>query len=239
MPKALAIETSGRIGSIALADEGQVVSESQFPHGLKHAAEIIPIIDRLCRERHWLPADLQQLYVSAGPGSFTGLRIGITLAKTLAFATGIKLVAVPTVRVLVENAPPNATHAIIVLDAKRDQIYAARFERAGEMWLQREPAHLDSLASMLACCPRPVHLLGDGIPFHEKFIPMDDAGITVTAPDSWPARATVVARIGMELAAAGQFADPYRLTPIYIRLPEAEEKRLAAVTSDSNTTSPR
>jgi tRNA threonylcarbamoyladenosine biosynthesis protein TsaB len=231
MPKALAIETSGRTGSIALADEGRVIAESQFPHGLKHAAEIIPIIDRLCRERNWRPGDLQELYVSAGPGSFTGLRIGITLAKTLAFATGIRLVAVPTVRALVENAPAEARHAIIVLDAKREQIYTARFERAGQAWLEREPAHLDSLTAMLARSPRPVQLLGDGIPFHEKFIPKDDAGVVATGSDLWPARAAVVARIGMELAASGHFADPYRLTPIYIRLPEAEEKRLAATQS--------
>src|SRR5947209_9406441 len=115
MPRAIAIETSGRIGSVALVEGGgAVVAEEHFPHGLKHAAEILPMIDRLCRARGWKAADFEQLYVSAGPGSFTGLRIGITLAKTLAFAMGLKLVAVPTLRVLVENAPAEANHVIIV-----------------------------------------------------------------------------------------------------------------------------
>src|SRR5206468_539320 len=82
------------------------VTEEQFPHGLKHAAEIVPMLDRLCRGHGWSPRDVEQLYVSTGPGSFTGLRIGVTLAKTMALATGVKLVAVPTVRVLAENAPP-------------------------------------------------------------------------------------------------------------------------------------
>src|SRR5690349_16550235 len=127
--RALAIETSGRTGSIALVEGGAVVTEDEFPHGLQHAAEIIPRIDRLCRERGWTPVDLRELYVSAGPGSFTGLRIGVTLAKTLAFATGGKIVAVPTVSVLVRNAPPGAMHVMIVLDAKRDQIFTARFVR--------------------------------------------------------------------------------------------------------------
>ncbi|HEX2971227.1 MAG TPA: tRNA (adenosine(37)-N6)-threonylcarbamoyltransferase complex dimerization subunit type 1 TsaB [Tepidisphaeraceae bacterium] len=228
MPKAIAIETSGRVGSIALADQGRVLTECQFPHGLKHAAEIIPLIDRLCRAQEWTPRDIEELYVSAGPGSFTGLRIGITLAKTLAFANGVKLVAVPSVRVLVENAPAEAQQVIIVLDAKRDQIFTARFERSSEGWLEREAAHLDSLTAMLARSPRLVYLLGEGIPYHRKFVPEGDSSIVVTAEEFWRARAGAVAELGMGMAKRGEFADPYKLTPIYIRLPEAEEKRLAA-----------
>src|SRR5207253_5933848 len=148
MRRALAIETSGRIGSVALVEGAAIVAEEQFSHGLKHAAEMVPMIDRLCRERGWTATDFAQIYVSAGPGSFTGLRIGITLAKTLAFATGLRLVAVPSVRVLAENAPPDARHLIIVLDAKRDQVFTARFERIGHEWIQREDAHLDILSSM-------------------------------------------------------------------------------------------
>src|ERR1700742_766157 len=91
MPRAIAIETSGRIGSVALVDGDTVLPEAQFQHGLKHAAEIVPTIDRLCCARGWQPKDVEHLYVSVGPGSFTGLRIGVTLAKTLALATGVKL----------------------------------------------------------------------------------------------------------------------------------------------------
>ena len=228
MPKSLAIETSGRIGSVALALEGRVIAESEFPHGLKHAAGIVPMIDSLCRQQGWSAKDFQEIYVSAGPGSFTGLRIGITLAKTLAFATGAKIVAVPSVRVLVENAPAEAQHVIIVLDAKREQIFTARFQREGDCWLERETAHLDSLAAMLARSPRPVYLLGEGIPYHQKFIPPDDESVKTTGQATWQARASVVAKIGTEMARAGEFADPYQLTPIYIRVPGAEEKRLAA-----------
>lgn len=224
MPRALAIETSGRIGSIAVVEDGRVVREEQFPHGLQHAAQIIPIIDRLTREQNWSPRDIDELYVSVGPGSFTGLRIGVTLAKTMALATGVKIVAVPSVRVLVENAPAEARHVIIVLDAKRDQIFTARFERVGDAWTEREPAKLDSLAAMLARSPRPVHLLGEGLPHHETFIPPGDSSIVTTPPELWRARAAAVAAIGFPLARAGRFADPFTLTPIYIRRPEAEEK---------------
>jgi tRNA threonylcarbamoyladenosine biosynthesis protein TsaB len=222
--RALALETSGRIGSVAAVIDGAVVAEEEFAHGLQNAAQILPIIDRLTRARSWTPRDVDELYVSIGPGSFTGLRIAVTLAKTMAMATGVKLVAVPTVRVLVENAPTDAQHVIIVLDAKREQIFTARFARVADEWVEREPAKLDSLTAMLKRSPRPVHLIGEGIPYHEKFIPRDDLSVVVVPPEAARARASVVATIGHAMARRGEFADPQRLTPIYIRRPEAEEK---------------
>ena len=106
-----------------------LLHQETFEHGLQHAARIIPAIDDLCRQAQVEAKDIQEVYVSAGPGSFTGLRIGITLAKTMAFATDARIVAVPSVRALVENAPDDAQRVIIVLDAKRDQIFTAAFER--------------------------------------------------------------------------------------------------------------
>jgi tRNA threonylcarbamoyladenosine biosynthesis protein TsaB len=138
----------------------------------------------------------------------------------MALAMGVKIVAVPTVNVLAANTPADAKHVIIVLDAKREQIFTARFD--GEA--VGEPAHLDSLTAMLQRAPRPVHLLGEGIPYHGKFIPKDDPDVIVTPPELWRARAAVVATIGQAMAKRGEFADPDRLTPLYIRKPEAEEK---------------
>jgi tRNA threonylcarbamoyladenosine biosynthesis protein TsaB len=225
MPRGVAIETSGRVGSVAIVRDRTVVVEEQFPHGLQHAAQIVPIIDRLTRAQGWSPRDVDELYVSIGPGSFTGLRISVTLAKTMALATGVKLVAVPTVRVLAENASADARHLIIVIDAKRDEVFTARFERGADHSLvEREPAHLDALLDMLARAPRPVHLLGEGIPYHEKFLPKDDTAVIVTPPELWRARASAVAKIGTEMSARGEFTDPFALVPIYIRRPEAEEK---------------
>jgi tRNA threonylcarbamoyladenosine biosynthesis protein TsaB len=224
MPRGLAIETSGRAGSLAIAEDGRVLAEEQFSHGLKHAAGIVPIIDRLCHGRGWKPGDIEEIYVSVGPGSFTGLRVGITVAKTLAFATGARIVAVPSVDVLARNAPAGWHNLIIVLDAKRDQIFTASFENRDGTPVSREPAHLDSLQAMLERTPRPAHLLGEGIPYHEKFVPKDDPRLLLTEPGIWQARASVVAELGARLAREGQFADPMQLTPIYIRRPEAEEK---------------
>jgi len=212
-----------------------MVAEDQFPHGLRHAAEIVNRIDALCQSVRWKPGDLAHVYVSIGPGSFTGLRIGITLAKTLAFATCAKLVAVPSVEVLAQNAPPGWQNAVIVLDAKRDQIFTAHFANKDGQPIEAEPAHLDSLAAMLERSPRPVHLIGEGIPFHERFISQAGPGVIITPPELWQARASAVAEIGATLASRGQFVSPDLLTPLYVRKPEAQEKleeriRLGAAT---------
>jgi tRNA threonylcarbamoyladenosine biosynthesis protein TsaB len=170
--------------------------------------------------------------VSVGPGSFTGLRIGVTAAKTIAFATGAKLIAVPTTRVLLANAPPDAREAVIVLDAKRGQIFTARFvcddgngDAEGD-WSEAEPEHLDTLAAVLSRCGRPMHLIGEGLPYHAPAAQED--GVVVTPESTWQARAAAVAALGDGKAAAGEFTDPFRLTPVYVRRPEPEEKRLAA-----------
>jgi tRNA threonylcarbamoyladenosine biosynthesis protein TsaB len=230
MTRGLAIETSGRLGSVAIVEDGQVVGEDSFAHGLKHAAEMVPRIDALLKTREWAPADVREIYISVGPGSFTGLRIGVTLAKTLAFATGAKIVAVPTVMVLARNAPQEARDLVIVLDAKRDQIFTARLHRedAGE-WAVAEAAHLGTLAEMLGRGPRPVHLIGEGIPYHAKFLPKEDDSVIIMPEDFWRARAGAVAEIGWGMARAGQFTEAQALTPLYIRKPEAEEKFEASV----------
>jgi tRNA threonylcarbamoyladenosine biosynthesis protein TsaB len=225
MPRAIALETSARSGSVALIEsDGTLLAEQQFPHDLKHAAALISILDGLTKSHSWTPADIQEIYVSAGPGSFTGLRVGITVAKTLALSLGARIVAVPSTDVLVRNTPGDWQHAVVVLDAKRGQIFTARYTRQGGAITQDEPAHLDTLAGMLARSPRPVHLIGEGIPYHRPAIPQDDPQVVVAPEDAWRPRAAVVARLGWQLARAGHFTDPDRLTPIYLRRPEAEEK---------------
>ncbi len=236
MLRALAIETSGRIGSVALVEDGQVVAADSFAHGLQHAATVLPMIDRLTRARGWSPGQVEHVYVSAGPGSFTGLRIGITLAKTLAMSVGCKVVAVPSTRVLLMNVPDDAREAIVVLDAKRGQIFTARFTRSpgvpiGDLknaWIENEREHLDALAAILNRAGRPVHLIGEGIPYHRASIPAGVPQVIVTDESTWRARAEAVAAIGADMAKSNLFADPLKLTPIYVRLPEAEEKRLIA-----------
>lgn len=224
----LALETSGRLGSVALFRNDSLIEERTYPHGLQHAAAVVPMIDALCRDHSVTPKQLEQIHVSVGPGSFTGLRVGITLAKTLAFSTGAKIVAVPSAEVIVHNLPPDARHGIVVLDAKRGQIFTARYTRDEHgKWKAVEPAHLDTLGKMIERSPKPVHLIGEGIPFHRKSIEASH-DVIVSDESLWTPRAAVVGQLGAAIAAGGAFVDPFHLLPTYVRLAEAEEKRLIA-----------
>ena len=221
--RALALETTSRLAQTALVEDGCVIASDAFSTGLKHTAHLVPMIDALCRSRRWRPGEITEIYVSIGPGAFTGTRIGVTLAKTLAFATGAGLVALPTPRVLVENAPPEATDLLVVIDARRGKVWVQRFSRARDTWQAARP-ELTDLASALAASPRPIWLIGEGVAYHTEAIDPGDRAIHV-AGDHQP-RAWIVAGLGWQEARAGHFTDPFALRPVYVRRPEAEEKRL-------------
>jgi len=236
--KILAIETSGRMGSAAIGtavfgdsgDEGgvrqvQMVEAVRLPGSMSHASELIPAINRMFERHGWPSHSITDVFVSIGPGSFTGLRIGVTLARTLAWSLDARIVAVPTVDALARNAletdPPPA-HLAVVLDAKRRQIYTAAFDIKQGKMIKTIDACLSDPTDFFSRCPKPLAVLGEGVAYHREAI--DASGVSVLDETLWPGRAENVFHVGLELAAAGQYAPRSELMPLYIRRPEAEEK---------------
>ncbi len=142
-PVILAVETSSRIGSVALALAGNLLVEQTFSASLRHSAEIFPTIRQLLAQQHLPPAAIDQVYVSIGPGSFTGLRIAVAAAKSMHLAGGARIVAVDSLDVIAANVSDAAVAPMIqnhgdwpiagcrlatVLDAKRGQFFAAVYE---------------------------------------------------------------------------------------------------------------
>jgi tRNA threonylcarbamoyladenosine biosynthesis protein TsaB len=229
VPNILAIETSSRAGSVVLATGPTVVGEHVLRADQRHAAELMPAIERLTRAAGWAPGDIGHLYLSIGPGSFTGLRIAVALARSLAHALGTKIVAVPSLDVIAENAPPEFATVVPILDAKRGQVFTALYVRgAGGMLERQGEPRLMTLAEIaaeaVAAAPveSTVALLGEGLEYHQQAVPA--SGRFVQLPkELWTPQARTVHRLGWALAQAGGFADPATLLPTYIRLPEAEE----------------
>ncbi|MCG3180964.1 MAG: tRNA threonylcarbamoyladenosine biosynthesis protein TsaB [Phycisphaerae bacterium] len=223
-PRAVAVETSSRLGSIAVSQGGRILASRAFTQQRRHAVELLPTLDATLAELGWRSDDIDEIYVSAGPGSFTGLRISITFARTMAKAVGCRLVLVPTVHVLAANAPPDVAHLAVVLDAKREQIYTAVFSRPapGRPLAEVLPVALRTPAEMLAAAPRPLHLLGEGIDYHRDALTVGPDVIELPR-DLWPPRAESVCRIGWAMACRGEFTAPQDAIPVYIRKPEAEE----------------
>jgi len=221
----LVIETSSRVGSVAIATESDLVRAERLPGLMRHAGELMPAIDGMLKQADWPADSLTDAYVSIGPGSFTGLRIAVTVARTLAWSIGARIVAVPTVDGLSRNvlsATPRPEHVAVILDAKQAQVFAAAFTLRNGQYEKVIDAHMAPPADFLARCPRPLAVLGEGIPYHRPAI--DAAGVAVLNEDLWCPRAEHVLTIGRILARAGRFTPGGELLPLYIRRPEAEEK---------------
>lgn len=221
----LGLETSGRLGSVALADETGVVASAGLFGEMKHVSELMPAIDGLLKDQDWPADSLTDVYVSIGPGSFTGLRIGVAIARTLGWSIGARIVAVPTMNCLACNAleaRPAPAHLALVLDAKANLMYTAVFELRDGEYVKTVDACLAEPRAFLSRCPRPLAVLGEGVPRHRAAI--EASGATILPAELWPGRAENVIRVGAVLAEQGQFTAPGDLVPLYIRRPEMEER---------------
>ena len=218
----LAIETSGPRGGIALLDDSAgptLVDEVSLAADTRHARDLFVAIQGACRRAGWQPRGIDVVAVSIGPGSFTGLRIAVTLAKFVAWDTGAKVVAVPSLRALAENAPADRARVATILDAKRGGLYASLFERQGETLAEVFGPAVIEPADLAPRLARPALVLGRGIPKASAAL----AGFDLAPADLWDARPSAVARLGWALHQRGDYADPLRLEPVYLRRPEAEE----------------
>ena len=248
-PYNLAIETASRPGSITLGLGEQLLGTTQLPDlargksapntKRRNALDLMPAIDQLTRRHSVTPSDLSQVYISIGPGSFTGLRIAVATAKTLASVLDLKLVAVPTTQVVAQNASsdpviqanPKIEYVAVCLNQKRDTVYAQLFHRNDNQWAPHSPAALQTMHDLLATAPRPLAVIGHPIP--EVPDQLRD-GVTFLDSQLATGRSEMLWKLGIALAAQSRFTPPHELLPLYARPPEAEElwaKRHAASSS--------
>jgi len=215
-PVSLAIETSSRISSVALSRDDVMLAEIRMPPQRRHTVDLLPTIDALCRDHTVQRSDIGQVYVSVGPGSFTGLRIAVASVKMLAMTMDVQIVAVPTIEVIAAEAPAEHRVVVVGLNSKREQMYAAVYEREDGKLIERVSPALRTPAELCDALDGPAVLLGDHLPAYDW-----PASVTVLPAEAAQPRASVVWRIGRAMAAAEMFADPWTLAPLYVRPPEA------------------
>ncbi|MFP4057168.1 MAG: tRNA (adenosine(37)-N6)-threonylcarbamoyltransferase complex dimerization subunit type 1 TsaB [Candidatus Brocadiia bacterium] len=215
----LGIETSGQLGSVALRRAGRALNERVVPQRLGHGALLFVELKALFEEAGLRPADIDLVAVSQGPGSFTGLRIGLTAARATACALGRPLVGVPSLDVLARNAPPDIPRVATVLDAKRGDVYACIYGRRGSRLVRRTAYQVVPAESLEL--PAPCIVLGDAV---ERYRPLlARQGATLAPEETWRPRAAVVAQLGEALWRQGQRQELHAIEPLYLRRPEAEE----------------
>jgi tRNA threonylcarbamoyladenosine biosynthesis protein TsaB len=217
--RVLAVETSTRAGGVALLEDERVRGEYLLDVSATHSERLMPAVDRLLADVGWAAADLQGLAVAVGPGSFTGLRIGLSAVKGLGLALGLPIAAVPTLDAMASALPFAALPICPILDARKGEVYCSLYRWDGS-GVQREWEYLalapDRLAARLT---EPVILLGDGSALvrtpHGRLAP----------PHRRLPSAAAVAVLGLDRLTAGQTVSAAELVPIYLRPSEAELKR--------------
>jgi tRNA threonylcarbamoyladenosine biosynthesis protein TsaB len=223
VPLVLAIETSGAVGSAAVRlDDGRTF-ERVFPEGTTHGTGLLPACEAALADAGRRVADVEVIAVSLGPGSFTGLRVGVSAAKGLAFALGADLVGVSTLDVLARNAPADSEDRVVpVLDARRGHVHAAFYSLDADGMIRLSEDLVlppDRLAAMLET---PVTLLGDGLRRYPEHL----AGLGRVLPEeTWRARAAVVAEIAAREHAGGRRDEIHAAEPLYRRIPSPEAAR--------------
>jgi tRNA threonylcarbamoyladenosine biosynthesis protein TsaB len=218
----IAVETSCRAGAVALGRGDELLDVRSLGPTGRHAGDLLPELDALLREHGVTPKDLKEVYVSAGPGSFTGLRVGITTVRTLGqMIPDVRIVAVPTARAAAENlSRADWTNLAVLLAAKENTAHITLFHRSdpNEEFRLAVPPFLAEPAEFLNRAPRPVVLTGEALDFLNvewpaDVFPADPALHLPTAEGVW--------RVGHRAARRGEFVPWNELLPVYARRPEA------------------
>ncbi|GAF96056.1 unnamed protein product, partial [marine sediment metagenome] len=169
--KILAVETSTRTLSIAIRDQNSVLAEYKGDGGLRHSQDLIPGINSLLKKINSKLSDIDCFAISIGPGSFTGLRIGVSILKGLNLVTGIPIIAVPSLDVIAYNAADMPHDICVIVDAKKNNLYASLYKKGKNNDIIRIWDYLLITADELVKrIKTKTFFLGDGAAVYGKFI---------------------------------------------------------------------
>jgi len=221
--RALAIETATRIASVAIVVDDEPVAERSVPMSGSHARTLMPLVDAVLEQAGIGLGGIDLLAVSIGPGSFTGLRIGLAAAKGLALARRMPIVGVPTLEAYAQAAGERRGAVCPVLDARKGEVYAAVFRWRGGELVGVRPATALAPERVARSLRPPCILVGDGVDAYTELWRGALGGAATLIPlDALPPSAAAVGRLGIARAGAGGPDDVARLEPQYCRLSEAE-----------------
>lgn len=226
MTRILAIETSGRCGSAALLQApGEHVELVRYwaESGSERTAQsLAPSIERLLSDAGWKPNSVNLVAVTLGPGSFTGLRIGVTTAKAYAYAAGADVLGVNTLKAIASQSPPSSAPLWAVSEAQRQELFAAQYavDDGGPYRTVRETCIL-SQEEWISGLRAGDRVTGPALVRLKLRLP---AGLEIVAADLWQPTAAAVGELAWRAYRAGQRDDVWSLVPKYYRVSAAEEK---------------
>lgn len=221
----LGIDTATLVSGVALATPDKLLAELTLQTKKTHSELLLPHIEQIIAMAGVTKQELTAIAVSLGPGSFTGLRIGLGTAKALAYALNIPLVGVPTLAALAYSCPVPGCILAPMLDAQKGNVYQALYRWKNDALEEMEPAKVLPFAealSGLAALEQPVLILGEGAVMHREAIVASNSQVAAAKMHVVMPRAASVAALGHQLLADGARHDAMLLEPLYIRRSEAE-----------------
>ena len=228
--KILALETSAKAVSAAVAEDGNILCSRFADEGQTHSVTMMPMLDEMLSAAALTMDDIDAVAVSHGPGSFTGLRIGVSAAKGLAWAKDLPCCGVSTLEAMAENARHFEGLVIGAMDARRHQIYNALFLCHGGEIARLTPDRAIGLAELSAELknrPEPKLVVGDGADLCYTYLSENGISCRTLPGKQGLQSAEGVAAVACAMAVQGRFVSPQELTPVYLRLSQAERERLA------------
>ncbi len=227
--KMLALDSSGLVASVAIVEDDNLLAEYTVNYKKTHSQTLLPMLQEICRMTELDLSSIDGIAVAAGPGSFTGLRIGSATAKGLGLALDKPLVSVPTVDALAYNLWGCQDLVCPMMDARRSQVYTGvyAFEEEGmRILLPQEPRGVEELAAYLNTLGRPVAFLGDGVPVYRELLEEKLQVPFRFAPAPMnKQRAACVAALGLAYMREGRMETAAAHRPVYLRPSQAERER--------------
>lgn len=220
----LILETSGRAARVGLARDGVIRHAAELDAARRHAREMIPTVEGMLRAESLRATDLTGVMASRGPGSYTGLRVGLATAKALAYAVGCELRAVDTFAAIAEQAPADAQFVSVISDALQGQVYAQHFARRHDGWRAEGLLHIATVGEFAARLPAGEWLSGPGVIVYDGQLPSANPRVPEADRES---RIESVFAVGLRLAPLTK-EELFALEPLYLRGSSAEEKANAA-----------
>ena len=226
--KILAFETSAKAASVAIMDGGKLLGESYQNTGLTHSQTLMVMAEDLLKQCGKTVQDVTAAAVAEGPGSFTGVRIGVAAAKGLAWGANIPCYGISTLEAMAETLGIWQGYVCPVMDARRSQVYNALFlvdGGAAERFSEDRAIALADLKTELEHIDGPIYLVGDGSQLTYKTLSGEIPNLILPPEHRMHQRAVGVAILAERKQAAGEIGDGNALSPNYLRLSQAERER--------------
>lgn len=224
----LALDTSGGAATAAVSRDGYMIGEMTIRNGKTHSQKVIPMLESLLAMVDLQPSQLDLLAVANGPGSFTGLRIGVVTMKAFSYALNIPLVEVPTLMALACTIGGTEGLVCPMMDARNRQVFTGVYRIQGDavtQILEDCGIAIEELSEILKGYEAPIHFVGDAVPLHQEYLTAQGIRGTYAIDGLFTHRAAAVARLAWFMHREGHDADAFTAAPNYLRKSQAERMK--------------